>query len=334
MLFRIGLDCIAAALLLVALAYYWLDNATHEAIGTGIFLLLIAHNIFNRAWWRNIPKGIDGAHSSIATTLNLSLLVTMLTLMVTSVMISQTVFSFLPIASSATARQLHAAVAYWALIIVAVHLGWQWRTVCASVGASLGITRPSTIRTTVLRLGGSGLAAYGGVRSWQELEIWGKLRMRMPTSLGGWDFGAETGAFFVHHLAVIGLFAFGSHYAAVLIDGRKGLLRAATKPTGSWVRACAVSDIEVSDVIQFDHEGQSFAIYRSSEGELFATAGLCTHQRVCLADGLVWGDTIECPKHHGSFNFKTGEALGAPVIIPLKTYPVRVENGSVMIDVG
>ena len=37
-------------------------------------------------------------------------------------------------------------------------------------------------------------------------------------------------------------------------------------------------------------------------------------------------DIIECPKHNGRFNYKTGEAKGAPVCINLKTFPVRIEG--------
>ena len=40
---------------------------------------------------------------------------------------------------------------------------------------------------------------------------------------------------------------------------------------------------------------------------------------------------IECPKHNGRFNYKTGEAKGAPVCVDLKTYPVKVEGGTVFI---
>ena len=43
---------------------------------------------------------------------------------------------------------------------------------------------------------------------------------------------------------------------------------------------------------------------------------------------------IECPKHNGRFNYKTGEAMGAPVCINLKTYPVKVEAGKVLVQIG
>jgi hypothetical protein len=211
---RLLLDFTAAGLLLVALAYYWLSNAVHEIIGTGFFLLLIAHNVFNRRWWGGIPKRPKNAPNIVAMTLNFSLLITMLGLLITSVIISETVFSFRPIRSDFTSRQLHAAAAYWALVIVGIHLGWQWRTVSAVVSARLGITTASTLRTTVLRLLAVGLAAFG-VLSWLELDIGSKLLMQM--SLSGWDFTTSTSAFFVHHLAVIGLFAFLAYCVSMLI---------------------------------------------------------------------------------------------------------------------
>ena len=41
---------------------------------------------------------------------------------------------------------------------------------------------------------------------------------------------------------------------------------------------------------------------------------------------------IECPKHNGRFDYRTGHAKGAPVCVDLKTYPVKIEAGRVFID--
>lgn len=99
----------------------------------------------------------------------------------------------------------------------------------------------------------------------------------------------------------------------------------------SWVAACQADEVEEEDVIRFDYGGRTFAVYRSPEDEYFATDGHCTHEQFHLADGLVMDDIIECPKHNGRFNYKTGEAKGAPVCVNLKTYPVKVESGTVYI---
>jgi 3-phenylpropionate/trans-cinnamate dioxygenase ferredoxin subunit len=100
-----------------------------------------------------------------------------------------------------------------------------------------------------------------------------------------------------------------------------------------WIEACHADAIEPEDVIRFDHAGRAYALYRSPAGKLFATDGLCMRAKVHLADGFVMGNVIECAKHNGRFDYRTGEARGAPVCIDLKTYPVRVENGRVFIEV-
>jgi 3-phenylpropionate/trans-cinnamate dioxygenase ferredoxin subunit len=101
-----------------------------------------------------------------------------------------------------------------------------------------------------------------------------------------------------------------------------------------WVAACSADAIELEDVARFDHDGRTFAIYRSPEDAYFATDGRCTHQGVHLSDGLVMDDLIECPKHNGRFNYKTGAAKGAPVCVDLRTYPVKVEDGTVYIGIA
>jgi 3-phenylpropionate/trans-cinnamate dioxygenase ferredoxin component len=98
-----------------------------------------------------------------------------------------------------------------------------------------------------------------------------------------------------------------------------------------WVRACAAHDIDIEDVARFDHDGRTFALYRSPEDTFHATDGLCTHERAHLADGFVMGDIVECPKHNGRFDYKTGEVRRRPACIDLATYPVKVVDGDVFV---
>jgi 3-phenylpropionate/trans-cinnamate dioxygenase ferredoxin subunit len=101
-----------------------------------------------------------------------------------------------------------------------------------------------------------------------------------------------------------------------------------------WVDACGADDIDAEDVIRFDHGGRTYAIYRTEDNGYFATDGLCTHEQVHLADGLVMGTIIECPKHNGRFDFRSGAAKGAPVCVDLATYPVKVQGGRVLLNLG
>lgn len=67
------------------------------------------------------------------------------------------------------------------------------------------------------------------------------------------------------------------------------------------------------------------------DGEIFATDNICTHAYASLADGFVEGDTVECPLHEACFNIRTGKALKAPATVDLRTYPVRVTEGRVLV---
>lgn len=98
-----------------------------------------------------------------------------------------------------------------------------------------------------------------------------------------------------------------------------------------WVEACAADEIDEEDVIRFDLGGRTFALYRLEGDAYYATDGLCTHEQVHLADGLVMDGIIECPKHNGRFDVQTGQAKGPPVCVNLKTYPVKVEGGKLLL---
>lgn len=102
---------------------------------------------------------------------------------------------------------------------------------------------------------------------------------------------------------------------------------------GAWTTTCRLDDIEREGVVRFDHAGRTYAVYRSGEDEVYCTDGLCTHEKVHLAEGLVIDHEIECPKHGGVFDYRTGEALRLPPCINLRSYPARVADGAVQIEI-
>jgi nitrite reductase/ring-hydroxylating ferredoxin subunit len=51
-----------------------------------------------------------------------------------------------------------------------------------------------------------------------------------------------------------------------------------------------------------------------------------------LADGFVDGTEIECPKHNGRFNVATGEAVASPARTALRTYPCRLIDGCIEVQ--
>ena len=75
----------------------------------------------------------------------------------------------------------------------------------------------------------------------------------------------------------------------------------------TWVRACAVGEIDEEDVRRFDHGGKRYAVYRIHSG-YYASEGRCTHEKADLTKGFVIDGVIECPLHQGRFDIRTGRA--------------------------
>ena len=102
----------------------------------------------------------------------------------------------------------------------------------------------------------------------------------------------------------------------------------------NWIEVCAVDDVDREDVVAVAHDGCQYAVYRSPDDVFYATDGLCTHEDAMLADGLVIDHIIECPKHNGRFDYRTGEGKSVPIRVDLRCYPTRVDGGTVSIDIG
>lgn len=118
--------------------------------------------------------------------------------------------------------------------------------------------------------------------------------------------------------------------------GRTNAARATTvRPDAAgWLEICAAADLGQADVLRFDHGRKTFVLIRDEEGGLHATDGICTHGNVHLADGLVKGRIIECPKHNGRFHLADGSPARAPVCRGLATYPVEERAGRICVDLA
>lgn len=102
--------------------------------------------------------------------------------------------------------------------------------------------------------------------------------------------------------------------------------------TQQWMRIIELADVPTDDVIAVQAGGKELAVY-GVDGEVFATDNVCTHGHARLCDGFLEGHEIECPLHQGRFDIPTGEPKSPPVCVHLQTYPVRVENGEVLLGV-
>ena len=100
-----------------------------------------------------------------------------------------------------------------------------------------------------------------------------------------------------------------------------------------WVQVCSAGELKREDVLRCDYNAHTYAVYRTADGQYYATDGICTHGNTHLATGLVQGNMIECAKHNGRFDVRDGSPRRAPVCAALETYPVRVSEGNLHVNV-
>ena len=52
-----------------------------------------------------------------------------------------------------------------------------------------------------------------------------------------------------------------------------------------------------------------------------------------LADGRLVGCEIECPRHYARFDLRDGSVTLPPAVRPIRVYPVRIQAGTVQVEV-
>ena len=228
-LLRLVLDGIAAGLLLFAFAYFWHGNAAHELAGISMFLLLVVHNVFHRRRFAALFKGPRERRGVFNIAVTLVLLAGMLALLGTSLVISEMVFSGVRQEDDFTARQVHAGVAYWLLIIVAIHLGLRWPLLMGVARKLLGIMGSNPARTVALRVVAGGIAVQG-VSSGLALNLGSRLLFQL--SLDWWNFEESVAGFFGHCVAIMGLCVVVTYYTMQWLQHRGRTVTARVLTTG------------------------------------------------------------------------------------------------------
>lgn len=99
----------------------------------------------------------------------------------------------------------------------------------------------------------------------------------------------------------------------------------------AWTFAARCDAFGGRDLIGVEREGRRLALYRVN-GEYFATSDVCPHHGAALSRGSIVEGFVECPVHFALFDIRTGAPDGGTTLKALKTFPTRVENGEIHVD--
>ena len=82
------------------------------------------------------------------------------------------------------------------------------------------------------------------------------------------------------------------------------------------------------------HTGLVSVCVYNLAGELYALEDRCSHDDgpLCEGDWDPEEGVVVCPRHGANFDIRTGEALTLPAFEPVETYPVRVADGIVKVE--
>ncbi len=67
-------------------------------------------------------------------------------------------------------------------------------------------------------------------------------------------------------------------------------------------------------------------------GEVYAIEDVCTHDGAPLDQGTLEENCVTCPRHGAQFDVTTGEAITLPAVMPVMTFPVRVEDDDIFVE--
>ena len=101
----------------------------------------------------------------------------------------------------------------------------------------------------------------------------------------------------------------------------------------SWIAVAAADEVPEDEGLGKIAGGHKIALFRLGE-EIYALDDVCSHEYSLLSEGEVWDDDVYCEKHGSRFNIKTGAVQGLPATKPVNTHPVKIEDGTIYVELG
>ena len=101
---------------------------------------------------------------------------------------------------------------------------------------------------------------------------------------------------------------------------------------GRWIEIARDDELAPGEYKLVDVDDLELALFHVDDG-FCCIENKCTHDGGNLVEGDVEGRVVTCPRHGAKFDVCTGEALTLPAVTPTATFPVRVQDGKVEVEI-
>ena len=184
--------------------YLFPADIVHEILGVGLFVLWALHIILNRHWYGAIFRGKYNPYRVMQTVINCCILICTIFLMISGIILSNHIFTFLNIQGGiGFARIAHLLASHWYYLFMSLHIGLH-------VGRLFQNITTKIIPRIILAL----VCAYG-IYAFIARGVWKYLILQQQFFF----FDLERGyiLFALDYISIIILFATISHFIAKLL---------------------------------------------------------------------------------------------------------------------
>jgi 3-phenylpropionate/trans-cinnamate dioxygenase ferredoxin component len=98
-----------------------------------------------------------------------------------------------------------------------------------------------------------------------------------------------------------------------------------------FIKVAALDELEEGGLLAVEVDGEPICLAKV-DGRVFAFTDNCTHISGPLNEGNLEGCVLTCPWHGAQFDVRTGKVLRGPARQDTITYPVKVEDESILIS--
>ena len=191
---RIIIDVVMYIFFIILMGHHITGNHIHEILGIGTIILFIIHNIINIKFYKVIFKGKYNFKRLLLTVIDILLLFSMIGIIISSIIISRDVFSFLRIQTTIVGLKLNMISTSWGFIIMSIHLGLHLNALINKINKKMKNSTFEYIYYLVFLI----LIAYG-IYSFIKLNLISDMFLQNPFKI--YDFDESPFIFYLHVLS-------------------------------------------------------------------------------------------------------------------------------------